>query len=135
VLHPANVLLSDATSQNNDSVVVRVVFGDREFLLTGDIERDAEAAILSDPAADVRADIVKVAHHGSRTSSTETFVKNTGPDVAVISVGKRSRFGHPHPEVIERWKIADAQIIKTGEKGTVTISTDGSDLQIRTFVP
>src|ERR1043165_5951319 len=64
----------------------------------------------------LRADVIKVAHHGSRTSSIQSFVDATRPSVAVISVGRTSIFGHPHKEVVERWRASGAQVLTTGEK-------------------
>jgi competence protein ComEC len=95
--------------------------------MTGDIERAAESVITQNP---LNADVVKVPHHGSRTSSTEAFIKSTNAAYAVISVGKKSRFGHPHPEVVERWNSAGAEVIRTGDAGTVTFVTDGRELEI-----
>jgi competence protein ComEC len=125
----------ERTSANNSSVVINIRYGDRAFLLTGDIERDAETELLAESSSDLRADVVKVPHHGSRTSSTDGFVDHIGATAAVISVGRRSRFGHPHGEVVLRWLNSGAKVLKTGETGTVTIGTDGSDIQMRTFVP
>jgi competence protein ComEC len=68
------------------------------------------------------------------TSSTEGFVSAARPAVAVISVGQDSPHGHPHPAVVARWRAAGAQVFTTGERGTVTVSTDGDDLRIETFV-
>jgi competence protein ComEC len=123
----------NAPSRNNDSVVLRLRFGNRTFLLTGDIEKDAEAALTSAPA-ELHCDVVKVAHHGSRTSSIDAFVRATRPAYAVISVGLSSIFGHPHAEVLERWRASGAQILTTGQRGTITFSTDGNDLKVETFV-
>lgn len=134
VLHPLRDESPEAVSDNNHSVVLRLVFGNKSFLLTGDIEREAENEMLANPEL-MRADVVKVAHHGSRTSSTQAFVDGVNPDFAIIPVGKRSLFGHPHREVVERWKKAGAIVMTTGEKGTISISTDGSDLEIKTFLP
>jgi len=83
----------------------------------------------------VRADVIKVAHHGSRTSSTQDFIVAVGADDAIISVGRTSPFGHPHPEVVQRWRGSGAHVFQTGERGMVSVSTDGSDLQIDTFLP
>ncbi len=124
----------NAPSANNDSVVWRVRYGKRAFLLTGDIEKEAEAALTQQPET-LRADIVKVPHHGSRTSSTPAFVKATRPAYAVASVGLNSRFGHPHPEIAERWRNAGAQFFITGQKGLIDFSTDGRDLRLETFAP
>jgi competence protein ComEC len=133
VLWPPRTQDFNAPSRNNDSVVLRLRFGNRVFLLTGDIEKDAEAA-LTGAQDDLRSDVVKVAHHGSRTSSIEAFVKATNPTYAIISVGLTSIFGHPHGDVLERWRASGAEILTTGRQGTITISTDGSDLRVETFV-
>jgi competence protein ComEC len=114
---------------NNSSIVMKISFGARSFLLTGDVEREAESSLATYYTRDLQSDVIKVAHHGSRTSSIETFVRAVSPDMAVISVGRRSRFGHPHPEVVEQWQKAGAKVITTGEKGTITI------IDLHTFVP
>jgi competence protein ComEC len=126
-------LLDNDESDNDASVVLRVRLGRRTFLLTGDIEAGAEAALVAsgDPLG---CDALKVAHHGSRTSSTEAFVSATRPGVAVISVGQDSPHGHPHPAVVARWRASGAQVLTTGGRGTITISTDGDDLKVETFV-
>ncbi|MEJ7624511.1 MAG: ComEC/Rec2 family competence protein [Pyrinomonadaceae bacterium] len=123
---------SPRASDNDRSLVLRIIFGSRSFLLTGDIERGAEYALLQGGAS-VKADVVKVPHHGSQTSSTHDFVDAVGATYAVISVGRRSQFGHPHKDVVTRWKAARVNLMTTGERGTITVSTDGRDLQITTF--
>jgi len=90
------------TSSNNDSIVLRIKFGERAILLTGDIEKQAEKSLL-ETQQNLRADVVKVPHHGSKTSSTEDFVRAIAPQFAIISVGRHSMFGHPHKEVVQRW--------------------------------
>ena len=79
------------------------------------------------------ADLIKVPHHGSRTSSTQGFIDAVSPKYAVISVGRSSRFGHPHPDVVERWKVNGVQVMTTGERGTISISTDGKDMVVERF--
>jgi competence protein ComEC len=133
VLWPPRTQDLNAPSRNNDSVVLRLRFGNRAFVMTGDIEKDAEAAITS-AQDDLHCDVVKVAHHGSKTSSTTDFINATKPAFAVISVGLTSIFGHPHSEVLERWRASNAQVMTTGRRGTITISTDGNDLKVETFV-
>lgn len=125
-----------APSRNNDSIVLRLQFGERTILLTGDIESGAEAAILKgfDDKQNLRADVVKVAHHGSKTSSTEAFVNATHPGYAIISVGQASMFGHPHKEVVERWQSEGAEILITGKSGMIAVTTDGRKLEVTTFV-
>ena len=119
-------------SSNDDSVVLKIQFRERSLLLTGDIEKKTEAA-LTTVAAALHADIVKVAHHGSRTSSTEAFVSATRPRFAIISVGQDSMFGHPHAEVVERWKQAGAEVLTTGQCGMITVITDGTNLWLQKF--
>jgi competence protein ComEC len=133
VLYPLATEDPDAVSDNDHSVVLRIVYGDRAFLLTGDIEKQAEAAIVNNGGT-VAADLIKVAHHGSRTSSTQGFIAAVEAKYAVISVGRSSPFGHPHPEVVERWKGSGATVITTGERGTISVSTDGHDLELTRFV-
>ena len=133
VLWPAAADDAAAPSDNNHSVVLRLVMGKRTFVLTGDIERDAERELVIDRGT-LRADVVKVPHHGSRTSSTKDFVDAAGADYAVISVGKRSPFGHPHEEVVKRWADAGAKVLLTGQRGTVSFSTNGTDLVLSTYV-
>lgn len=133
VLHPVFDADPKAVWDNNNSLVFRLIYGSRSFLLTGDIEAKTEK-LLSEKPETLVADVVKVAHHGSKTSSTEDFVSATQAKFAVISVGRESQFGHPHPQPLERWQRAKAQILITGEKGTITFNTDGTDLRLETFV-
>ena len=121
-------------SENDNSIVVRIVYGTRSLLLTGDIESPAEMSLIA-TYPDLNADVVKVAHHGSRSSSTQEFVDAVQAEIAVIPVGLRSRHGHPHREVVERWQASGARVMTTGSRGMITISTDGSDLDVKTFLP
>lgn len=133
IFWPPPAQSNDLSSQNNDSIVLGMVFGRRLFLLTGDIEAPAEEALA--PLAEIlRADVVKVAHHGSKTSSTPRFIAATQARYAVISVGQTSIFGHPNPDVVKRWQVAGAQVLSTGNSGTITFTTNGTDLKLETFV-
>jgi competence protein ComEC len=123
----------DAPSGNNESVVLSLRCGNRAFLFTGDIEMRGEDSILR-ARNNLDADVVKIAHHGSKTSSIEAFIRATQPRFAVISVGQTSVFGHPNSDVVERWRANGAQVLTTGENGTITFSTDGTDLNLETFV-
>jgi competence protein ComEC len=114
-------------ARNDDSVVLSVRFGEIRFLLTGDIEASAEASLGAVPAA-----VLKVPHHGSRTSSTLPFVESVEPRLAIVSVGYRSPLGHPNREVLERYARAGARVFRTDRDGTVTVSTDGRSLWVRT---
>ncbi|MEQ1606115.1 MAG: ComEC/Rec2 family competence protein [Pyrinomonadaceae bacterium] len=129
VLFPAATDDPQAVSNNDSSVVLRLVYGSRSILLTGDIEQRAERE-LTDGTTVLSADVVKVPHHGSRTSSTAAFVEQIAAKYAVISVGRTSPFGHPHPEVVERWKASGSAVSTAGARGTITVSTDGTDLVV-----
>ncbi len=133
VLWPTEMNNRSADSQNNDSVVVLLKFGDRSILFTGDIEKEAERRLVAS-LQNLRVDVVKVPHHGSRTSSTEAFVDATKPRLAVIPVGRESMFGHPHKEVVERWEKSGAEILTTGRSGTITVTTDGKDLWVKKLI-
>jgi len=121
------------TSANNDSIVLRLKFGKRAILFTGDIERQAEKSLL-ESGQELQADVVKVPHHGSKTSSTEDFVRATGAQLAIVSVGRHSMFGHPHREVVQRWQANGASVLTTGECGTITIISNGTDLILKKFI-
>jgi competence protein ComEC len=119
-------------SENDQSLVLRLGYGNRSFLLTGDIEREAEERLAAGDS-DLRADVLKVAHHGSKTSSTVEFLERVKPQHAVISVAEHSPFGHPHPEALARLQTTNASIWQTSKCGAITISTDGDDLRVGTF--
>ncbi|MBI1760442.1 MAG: ComEC/Rec2 family competence protein [Acidobacteria bacterium] len=120
-------------SDNNASLVLRLTLGQRAFLLTGDIEKETEARLVASGELQ-KADVLKVAHHGSRTSTTAAFLARVQPQHAIISAGNPSPFGHPHPEVVARLRAANVQLWQTSRCGAITISTDGADLQVGTFV-
>jgi len=132
VLWPPGQIAATDTSGNNDSVVLRLTYGSVSFLLAGDVEQLAEASLVAS-GAHLHADVLKVPHHGSRTSSTEAFVDAVSPKCAVISVGERSRFGHPHPSIVNRYLERGIKLLQTGQDGMVTASTDGSGLEVETF--
>ncbi|HEY5884135.1 MAG TPA: ComEC/Rec2 family competence protein [Pyrinomonadaceae bacterium] len=133
VLWPNGSGDSRLPSANDDSLVFQVEYGSRSVLLTGDIEANAERALVA-RYQKLTADVTKVAHHGSRTSSTEEFVRSTGSKLAIVSVGESSVFGHPHAEVVARWQQSGARVITTGSRGMITLVTDGQSMDFTTFV-
>jgi competence protein ComEC len=133
VLWPPPLADPHATSRNNDSVVLRLNFGRRKILLTGDIEKQSENSLVNSSGS-LQSDVVKVPHHGSRTSSTEAFVTATRASVAIISVGQTSMFGHPHREVLERWQAHNVDVLTTGKCGTIAVTSDGDTVWISTFL-
>jgi competence protein ComEC len=136
VLHPDEttdfVEKESVVSNNNYSLVFRVTYKNIAFLLTSDIEKEAEAELLRFPEI-LSANVVKVPHHGSKTSSTEDFIKATKAEYAVISVGEDSPFEHPDEDVVERWKKQGAKVLVTGDNGAIQFISDGKNLEIRTF--
>ena len=134
VLGPPTELLTGTESDvDNGSVVVRVAYGERSFIVTGDLFSEGEAWLV-DSAQRLPTDVLRVAHHGSRTSSTQAFLDAVNPGAAVISVGSDNRFGHPDPEVVERLKsiVQESQVFSTAESGSITFETDGESLWIWT---
>jgi len=119
LLHPAPDMASGR--RNNMSCVLRVVAGTRSVLITGDIERGAEAQMVALGRAP-KSDVLLVPHHGSRSSSTPDFIAAVAPSWAVVPVGYRSRFGHPNAEVLERYRAAGAQLVRTDLDGAVSVN-------------
>lgn len=116
---------------NNYSVVITIQYGNNRFLYMGDAEKEAEDEILEDKS-DVSADVVKAGHHGSKTSSSAKFVSAVGADHAVFSLGEGNDYGHPHSQVVKRWKKAGAEILRTDKNGTIVITSDGNNLTVDT---
>lgn len=107
---------------NDNSIVVRLRYGERTVLFTGDIEREAEAALAGQ---DLSAEVLKVPHHGSRTSSTDDFLDAVAPDFAVASCGRFNSFGHPHAEVVARYRRRGVPLWRTADDGGVIVQTEG----------
>ena len=134
VLGPPDPMLVGTDSDvDNGSVVIRVVYGAAEFLITGDLFSDGERWILRSGQS-LASDVLKVGHHGSRSSSTDEFLRAVDPVAAVISVAHGNRFGHPHQSVVERLRgvVQDSQLFLTSERGSITFQTDGSTLHVDT---
>ena len=118
---------------NDSSIVVRLDYGATSFLFTGDIEGPAESFLVDKAGALLATDVVKVAHHGSRTSSSREFVERAaskpGREIAIVSVGRRNRFGHPHADALERWENY-ADVRTTAERGGIWIRSDGHKVSV-----
>lgn len=110
---------------NNTSIVLRIDYGETSFLFTGDMETTAENDLL-DAGANVDADVLKVGHHGSNTSTGYRFLYEVSPAYAVISVGEGNSYGHPHEEPMSRLNDAGCTIFRTDRMGTVIAASDGS---------
>ena len=116
---------------NNHSIVLHLQFGQVSFLFTGDIEAPVEQKLVQIDAP-LQATILKSPHHGSKTSSTETFLNAVNPQLVVISVGQDNRFGHPSPEVMERYAAHGLPVLRTDERGTIELITDGNGIWVET---
>lgn len=115
---------------NLASLVFRLDFEESSFLFTGDANKDIEKKLISSGAI-IDTDVLKVGHHGSKTSTMEDFLKSVTPDVAVISVGKNNRYGHPADEIIDRLNSFGVEIFRTDQSGDIRIFSDGESLTIQ----
>lgn len=116
---------------NNMSVVAKITYGNVSFLFTGDAEDASEAAMLSESFYALDADIIKVGHHGSSSSSTAKFLNAVSPELAIISCGKDNDYGHPHREVVSRLESMNVPYYRTDEEGSIVITTDGNTYTIK----
>jgi len=132
VLNPEHECDSDEESLNNASLVIKLCYEQTSFLFTGDLEAEAEEAILK-KAQDLSADVIKIAHHGSSTSTGESFLRAVDPEVAIISVGSNN-FGHPSAEVLRRLEKYGTEYFRTDECGAVIVRSSGKDIRIRRTV-
>ena len=112
---------------NNNSIVLRVEHGENTFLFMGDAEEEAEADILKS-GADVKADVLKVGHHGSRSSSAKKFLQAVDPSYAVISCGEDNSYGHPHAETRNNLRAMGVDVFRSDEQGTIVAVSDGSKI-------
>jgi competence protein ComEC len=116
---------------NDNSFVFKLTYGGRSVLFVGDAESEEEGDLLALGPARLHADLLKVGHHGSRTSSSPGFIAAVSPTEAVISSGVRNRFGHPHPKTLRTFDAAGVHVLRTDEIGAVTFWTDGARFEVR----
>jgi len=132
VLHPGPILLQGTDADdNNNSLALRLVYGRGSFLLTGDLEHEGEEALLR-RGQPVRSWVLEVAHHGAGSGTGERFLAAVDPQLAVISVGKDNRFGHPAPELLKRLAQQGVSVLRTDEQGQIELITDGERCWVRT---
>jgi DNA internalization-related competence protein ComEC/Rec2 len=133
VLNPPERLFEETSSDvDNNGVVLRLNWGEISFLFTADIREEAEFELIGQ-RANLKNTVLKVAHHGSKTSTSPQFLATVDPEIAVISVGADNHFGHPSPEVVERLvnKLGKDKVYRTDEQGTIEFITDGEKLWVR----
>jgi competence protein ComEC len=130
--HPRAAEWERQKVRNDDSLVLELRWRDVSIVLTGDIGKAVERDIASTfPPARLR--VVKIPHHGSLTSSSSDFVNALRPQVAIVSAGRSNRFGHPVPEVLDRYRAIGAEVFRTDQDGAVMVDSDGHSLHVRTF--
>ena len=125
VIAPNNNVYTDL---NNYSLVIKITYKNRKFLFMGDAETPSEEEIK----VDVSADVIKIGHHGSTTSSSENFINRVKPKYAIIPVGKDNNYNHPHQTVIDRLKAANVKIYRTDQNGNIVVTSDGNSIEIKT---
>ena len=129
VLAPSLDYVPKDAPHNNDSLAFRVTFGRHSFLLSGDIERQIEAELVAEGLVR-KTDVLKVPHHGSKTSSSAAFLDLLRPAFAVMSAGFENSYGHPHPDVLGRYEERHACVLRTDLDGLVTVRSDGRRLRM-----
>jgi competence protein ComEC len=128
---PEPPITGSRSDVNANSVVARLTYGTFAALLAGDAEAPTEAWLVAS-GSELRANVLKVAHHGSRYASGDDFLKAVAPSIAIISAGARNDYGHPAPETLARLARAGARIYRTDMDGDITIESDGRSIQVRT---
>lgn len=126
ILSPISDTYSNA---NNYSIVLKMVYGQTSFLFMGDAEKLNEKEILN-AKEDVSANVIKIGHHGSNTSSSEEFIKAVNPTYGVISVGENNTYGHPNKEIIDLLNKQNIKILRTDQNGSIVITSDGKSLSV-----
>ena len=121
--------LKDYDNLNDMSLVTKFTYGDKAFLFTGDMEKIPESDLLA-AGADLKADVLKMGHHGSSTSSGKAFVQTVNPDIFVIEVGEGNSYGHPHREILALLKELSAEVWRTDLNGNIVMTCDGSSITV-----
>ena len=129
-LHPTKFY----ESKNEGSIVLLALLGNKKWLFTGDMEEEGERDLLHH-YPNLNVDVLKVGHHGSKTSSTDSFLGAIKPDVAIISAGRTNRFGHPHQDVLERLTQIDAEIYRTDLQGAIIFRFTHQGGTFSTLIP
>lgn len=114
---------------NEYSVVIKLTYLNKSFLFTGDAEKVSEDEMI-DGKENLSADVLKIGHHGGKTSTSKKFLERVNPQYAVISVGKQNDYGHPHEEILGRLRDRNIKVFRTDEAGTVLIQSDGHVIQV-----
>lgn len=137
VLSPAESLVQKGRQKgykhdpNNESVVGRLTFGKFSMLFTGDAEKEAEGTIAAQFGSELKSQVLKAPHHGSKTSSSAAYLRLVQPEVCVISCGAGNDYGHPHKETLKKYQALHAKVLETDKNGTITITSDGKGYDVK----
>ena len=134
LLHPIDAVSTNLFDKdtNDDSLVMKITYGEMDILFTGDIGKAAESRLIAS-GQNLRSEVLKGPHHGSRTSSSAPFLDAVQPRYAIFSLGQRNRYQFPHANVIARYQARGAVLLRTDEAGAITLCTDGTRGWIDTF--
>ncbi|MFA5778621.1 MAG: ComEC/Rec2 family competence protein [Elusimicrobiota bacterium] len=130
-LGPLSKYRGTKSDENNSSIVLKITYQNVSFLFTGDVELEAENDLVS-WRGELKSTVLKIAHHGSKTSTSSPFLDRVSPDIAVISSGRGNTFGHPADETVKKLVDRNVNIYRTDQNGTITLLTDGTSLKITT---
>ena len=127
LLHPIDASSTNLLDKdkNDDSLVMKITYGNVDILFTGDIGKEAESRLIAS-GQDIRSEILKVPHHGSRTSSSAPFLDAVQPRCAIFSLGQGNRYRFPHADVVARYRARGCPMLRTDEAGAITLRTDGT---------
>lgn len=131
VLYPNQDVSGYGNKTNDGCIVMRLVYGEAQALLACDAAVYTETHLLAAASSSLKSTILKVGHHGSKTSSSEAFLAVVEPDIALISVGAKNSYGHPTQEVLSRLQSAGAQVLRTDQKGTVVCTSSGASFECK----
>ena len=127
VFSPTEKMIKNDDDLNNNSIVGQLRYKDFTMLFTGDSERDAEQNMVKSYGNELQSDVLKSPHHGSRTSSSDDYLKTVKAKDVIISLAADNEYGHPHKQTLDRYKKYNMNVYRTDQDGTITITTDGSD--------
>jgi competence protein ComEC len=130
ILYPfENLENQEVKSVNNTSIIARLTYGENSFLFTGDAFKSIENELVTKEVY-LDSDVLKVGHHGSKTSTAQEFIEKVSPEIAVIQCGRDNRYGHPYPETLATLEKFDINILRTDVDGDIKIISNGSNLEI-----
>jgi competence protein ComEC len=131
IIYPNNT----STNINNQSITTRVRYGPYQFLLTGDLEQLGERELIAEHSQHLTATVLKLGHHGSKTSSIPEFLDAVAPQIGIVSAGRNNRYRHPHPQTLEACQWRNITVYRTDHHGAIAFQTDGTSLYSRTWLP